>query len=210
MQKEITKIKNKTDSLPTVRSMVNSYLELEHEKYLTMVESSSTNGSVKTFNTLENEQKLIVEKMLAKTNNIKHVLTALDMSEAGISGERKALKQYESELRRKESDIKVAKDRVKKLIVDIVEHAGEPTKTGGMTIKTDLGKFTTYDTAGKLIVKDADGVPEEFLKITKSIDKTKLRKHMASNLCGSIEYSEINSNGVEYASIKKERRLKIT
>ena len=209
MQKEKIKI-NKTDPLPTVRSMVNSYLELEHEKYLTMIETSSTNGSVERFNTLENEQEINIEKMLSKTNNIKHVLTALDMSEASIKAEKDVLAKYKNELQAKQTQINVAKDRVKELIVDIVEHAGEPTKTGGMTIKTDLGKFTTYDTAGKLIVKDADGVPEEFLKITKSIDKTKLRKHMASNLCGSIEYSEINSDGVEYASIKKERRLKIT
>lgn len=202
--------KEKPDSLPTVRSLVNSYLELEHEKYLTILNTSSTTDSVEDFNTLENEQELIEEQMLAKTNNIKHVLTALDMSESSINGERAVLKKYETELRLKESNIKVAKDKVKKLIVDIVEHAGEPTKTGGMTIKTDLGKFTTYETAGKLIVKDANDVPEEFVKITKSVDKTKLRKHMMGNLNGAIEYSEINSDGVEYASIKRERRLKIS
>jgi len=202
-------IKNKPDSLPTVRSLVNNYLDIEHQKYELIISKAEINNP-ESFKTLENEQELIEEQMLAKTNNIKHVLTALDMSEASIGGERQALKQYESELRRKENDIKVAKERVKKLIADIVEHAGEPTKTGGMSIKTDLGKFTTYETAGKLIVSDVNDIPEEFVKTTKSIDKTKLRKHMMSNLNGSIEYSEINSNGVEYASIKRERRLKIS
>ena len=200
-------IKNKPDSLPTVRSLVNSYLDIEHQKYEAITTSDNPTNHL---NTLENEQELIEEQMLAKTNNIKHVLTALDMSEASISGERQTLKQYESELKRKEDYIKVAKKRVKELIADIVEHAGEPTKTGGMSIKTDLGKFTTYETAGKLIVGNVNDVPEEFVKTTKSIDKTKLRKHMMNNLNGSIEYSEINSDGVEYASIKRERRLKIS
>ncbi len=203
-------IKDKPDSLPTVRSLVNSYLDIEHEKYLTVINSSSTNGSIEAFNTLENEQELLEEQMLAKTNNIKHVLTALDMSEASIKAEKDVLAKYKNDLQAKQTQIQKAKDRVKKLIVDIVEHAGEPTKTGGMTIKTDLGKFTTYETAGKLIVKDADDVPEKFVKITKSVDKTKLRKHMMENLNGAIEYSEINSDGVEYASIKRERRLKIS
>ncbi len=203
-------IKDKPDSLPTVRSLVNSYLDIEHEKYLTVINSSSTNGSIEAFNTLENEQELLEEQMLAKTNNIKHVLTALDMSEASIKAEKNVLAKYKNDLQAKQTQIQKAKDRVKKLIVDIVEHAGEPTKTGGMTIKTDLGKFTTYETAGKLIVKDADDVPEKFVKITKSVDKTKLRKHMMENLNGAIEYSEINSDGVEYASIKRERRLKIS
>jgi hypothetical protein len=189
--------------------LVNSYLDIEHEKYLTVINSSSTNGSIEAFNTLENEQELLEEQMLAKTNNIKHVLTALDMSEASIKAEKDVLAKYKNDLQAKQTQIQKAKDRVKKLIVDIVEHAGEPTKTGGMTIKTDLGKFTTYETAGKLIVKDADDVPEKFVKITKSVDKTKLRKHMMENLNGAIEYSEINSDGVEYASIKRERRLKI-
>ncbi len=200
-------IKSKPDSLPTVRSLVNSYLDIEHQKYEAITTSDNPTNHL---NTLENEQELIEEQMLAKTNNIKHVLTALDMSEASISGERQTLKQYESELKRKEDYIKVAKERVKELIADIVEHAGEPTKTGGMSIKTDLGKFTTYETAGKLIVSNVNDVPEELVKNTKSINKTKLRKHMMSNLNGSIEYSEINSDGVEYASIKRERRLKIS
>lgn len=208
--KIINKNKNKSDSLPTVRSLVNSYLEIEHEKFEALANTSIDNNTTNQFNALQNEQELIEEQMLAKTNNIKHVLTALDMSEASIKAEKDVLAKYKNDLQIKQSQVQKAKDRVKELIVDIVEHAGEPTKTGGMTIKTDLGKFTTYETAGKLIVKDANDVPKEFVKITKSVDKTKLRKHMMGNLNGAIEYSEINSDGVEYASIKRERRLKIS
>jgi len=203
-------IKNKPDSLPTVRSLVNSYLDIEHEKFEVLTNTSDDNDTSDQFNTLQNEQELLEEQMLAKTNNIKHVLTALDMSEASIKAEKDVLAQYKNNLQAKETQIQNAKERVKELIADIVEHAGEPTKTGGMSIKTDLGKFTTYETAGKLIVSNVNDVPEEFVKITKSIDKTKLRKHMMNNLNGSIEYSEINSDGVEYASIKRERRLKIS
>jgi len=203
-------IKNKPDSLPTVRSLVNSYLDIEHEKFEALANTSADNDTNDQFNALQNEQELLEEQMLAKTNNIKHVLTALDMSEASIKAEKDVLDKYKSNLKDKQTRIEQAKIRVKELIADIVEHAGEPTKTGGMSIKTDLGKFTTYETAGKLIVGDVNDVPEEFVKTTKSIDKTKLRKHMMSNLNGSIEYSEINSDGVEYASIKRERRLKIS
>jgi hypothetical protein len=146
--------------------------------------------------------------MLAKTNNIKHVLTALDMSEASIKAEKDVLAKYKNDLQAKQIQIQKAKDRVKELIVDIVEHAGEPTKTGGMSIKTDLGKFTTYETNGpvRLIANDPYNFPEEVTKTTISIDKTAIKKELKD----SNQNELFNSNGDVVAKVEKVRRLKIT
>ena len=201
--KIINKNKNKSDSLPTVRSLVNNYLEIEHEKYEAISASDPQH-----FNTLENEQELIEEQMLAKTNNIKHVLTALDMSEASIKAEKNVLAKYKNDLQAKQTQIQKAKDRVKKLIVDIVEHAGKPTKTGGMSIKTDLGKFTTYETNGpvQLIANDPYNFPKEVLKASFSIDKTAIKKELKDNNKTIL----LNSNGDVVAKVEKVRRLKIS
>lgn len=202
MKNTLTK-KTKSDSLPKVRSLVNSYIDIEHQKY-----EAISAGEPRHFNTLENEQELIVEQMLAKTNNIKHVLTALDMSEASIKAEKNVLAKYKNDLQAKQTQIQKAKDRVKKLIVDIVEHAGEPTKTGGMTIKTDLGKFTTYETIGpvQLIENDPYYFPKEVIKASFSVDKTAIKKELKDNNKTIL----LNSSGDVVAKVEKVRRLKIS
>ena len=204
MQKEIAEIKNKPDSLPTVRSLVNSYLDIEHQKY----EALATNLPHDHFNDLQNEQGLIEEQMLSKTNNIKHVLTALDMSEASIKAEKDVLEKYKHDLKNKQSRIQQAKERVKELIIDIVEHAGDPTKTGGMTIKTDLGKFTSYETDGpvRLAAIDPYNFPKEVTKTTISIDKTAIKKQLKD----SNQTELVNSNGDVVATVHKVKRLKIS
>ena len=200
-------IKDKPDSLPTVRKLVNSYLDIEHEKF-NVLAANIDHDNLEEFHDLQNEQELIEEQMLTKTNNIKHVLTALDMSEASINGEREVLAKYKNDLQTKLAQIKKAKDRVKELIIDIVEHAGEPTKTGGMTIKTDLGKFTTYETNGpvKLIARDAYNYPKEVTKRTISVDKIAIKKQLKD----SSQNELVNSNGDVVARIEKVRRLKIS
>ena len=77
-----------------------------------------------------------------------------------------------------------------------------------MTIKTDLGKFTTYDTDGpiKCLTEDLNNYPDlAVIRYTK-LDKTALKKHMKN----TNQTELVDSNGDVVAKIEKVRRLKIS
>lgn len=192
--------------LPRVRDMVEEYYQNEMQKHSLM--ELGDEDSVHTFNQIELRQDALVKLMLKKTNNIKHVLTLLNTKRDLVQTEISSIDSYLKELKQKQKFVEDSVVKVKDLVKNMVETAGEPTDNGNLQIKTDIGTFTVYETDGPIDLKANDpyNFPEEMTRTNISIDKLAIRKHLKDN----NETELVNSNGDVVATIDKVKRLRIS
>ena len=192
--------------LPKVRDMVEEYYQNEMQKHSLM--QLGDEDSVHTFNQIELRQDALVKLMLKKTNNIKHVLTLLNTKRDLVQTEISSIDSYLKELKQKQKFVEDSVVKVKDLVKNMVETAGEPTENGNLQIKTDIGTFTVYEADGPvdLKAKDPYNFPKEMTRTNITIDKLALRKHFKDN----NETELVNSNGEVVATIDKVKRLRIS
>jgi len=136
---------------------------------------------------------------LKKTDNIHWVLSKLDENEKALEGMLQVHRNYIKSLMNKKDSLNNGKERLKSMIINMVDLLGTPNKSGNNQIKTPTESYTIYEGDGSLEITDEELVPDEFLKLVQSIDKRKLRKHV------------IDEGGdTEYAKVSKKTRLRVS
>ena len=97
---------------------------------------------------INNHLKEIENDMLNKTDRLQWVLNKMKESEYSIKATIDAHKDTVSKLREKKKSILNAKERIKNLIMSIVEHKGETNRSGNLQLKTDTESYTIVNSIG--------------------------------------------------------------
>ena len=179
----------------TTYNLVSRYLELrlmldiEFDGY-----ELDENSEKETLKELENIEKA----MLDKTEKLHWVLNKMKESEFSIKATIDAHRDTVNKLRDKQKSILNSKERVKSLILTIVESQGKENTSGNLQLKTDTESYTIIDGYGPVEFDNEEELPSVFKKFELRVDKKGLRKNV-------LEY-----NGeTPYAKCPKIRRLTI-
>ncbi len=179
----------------TTYNLVSRYLELrlmldiEFDGY--ELDEDSEKETLKELNEIE-------EAMLDKTERLHWVLNKMKESEFAIKATIDAHRDTVNKLRDKQKSILNSKERIKDLIMSIVETSGEENTSGNLHLKTDTESYTIIDAFGPVEYENDEALPSIFKKYEMKVDKKALRKNV------------LDLNGeTPYAKCPKIRRLTI-
>ena len=145
-----------------------------------------------------NQIKLVEKQLVDKTEKLHWVLNKMKESEYSIKATIDAHRDTVNKLRDKQKSILNSKERIKSLIMTIVEHQGKENINGNLQLKTDTESYTIIDGYGPVEFDNEEELPSVFKKFELRVDKKGLRKNV-------LEY-----NGeTPYAKCPKIRRLTI-
>lgn len=133
-----------------------------------------------------------------KAGNIHWVLTKLDENENAINGMLETHRNYVKALVQKKQSMQNAKERLRGLIMSMVDLMGLPNKSGNRQLKTLTDSYTIVKGDGKLEVTDESKIPNQFLRITQHVDRKELRNHVIEN-----------GGTTDYAVVPKKKRLHV-
>ena len=176
----------------TTYDLVTQYLDLRLMLDLELEEDDILRE--KTLKEIETVEKA----MLNKTEKLHWVLNKMKESEFSIKATIDAHRDTVNRLRNKQKSILNSKERIKSLIMSIVEHKGEENINGNLHLKTDTESYTIIDGYGTVEFDNEEDLPSVFKKYELKVDKKGLRKNV------------LESNGdTPYAKCPKIRRLSI-
>ncbi|MAF43936.1 MAG: hypothetical protein CMI54_07235 [Parcubacteria group bacterium] len=176
----------------TTYNLVSQYLDLRLMLDLELEEDE--NLEAETLKQLE-----VIEKaMLDKTEKLHWVLNKMKESEFSIKATIDAHRDTINKLRTKQKSILNSKERIKSLIMSIVEHRGKENISGNLQLKTDTESYTIIDGFGPVEFDNEEDLPSVFKKYELKVDKKGLRKNV-------LEYNGLTA----YAKCPKIRRLTI-
>jgi len=140
----------------------------------------------------------IEKAMLDKTEKLHWVLNKMKESEFSIKATIEAHRDTVNKLRDKQKSILNSKERIKGLIMSIVEQTGKENANGNLQLKTDTESYTIVNAFGPVEFGNEDDLPSIFKKYELKVDKKGLRKNV-------LEYD----GNTPYANCPKIRRLTI-
>tara|TARA_Y100000361_G_scaffold132861_1_gene130627 strand:+ start:12811 stop:13383 length:573 start_codon:yes stop_codon:yes gene_type:complete len=178
----------------TTYQIIDTFIELQE-----MLDYPELRPEDTTEEEIEKGLAELANVALKKTENIHWVLSKLDENEKALDAMLQVHRNYIKSLMNKKDSLHNGRERLKSMIINMVDLLGTPNKSGNHQIKTTTDSYTIYEGDGSLEITDEESVPDEFLKLVQSIDKRKLRKHV------------IEKGGkTEYAKVAKKTRLRIS
>lgn len=176
----------------TTYNLVSQYLDLRLMLDLELDEDDeSKEETLKHLETIE-------KAMLDKTEKLHWVLNKMKESEYSIKATIDAHRDTVNKLRDKQKSILNSKERIKSLIMTIVEYQGKENISGNLQLKTDTESYTIIDGYGPVEFDNEEDLPSIFKKYELKVDKKGLRKNV-------LEYD----GETPYAKCPKIRRLTI-
>jgi hypothetical protein len=142
--------------------------------------------------------ELVEKQLVDKTEKLHWVLNKMKESEYSIKATIDAHRDTVNKLRDKQKSILNSKERIKSLIMTIVEYQGKENTSGNLQLKTDTESYTIVDGYGPVEFDNEDDLPSIFKKYELKVDKKGLRKNV-------LEYD----GKTPYAECPKIRRLTI-
>ncbi len=178
----------------TTYQILDTFIELQE-----MLDFPELRPDDATEEDLHKGLKELANLALAKTDNIHWVLSKLDENENAINSMLETHRSYIKSLNNKKSSMKNARERLKGMIISMVDLMGTPNKSGNNQIKTKTDSYTIVQGDGKLEITDENEIPDEYIKLIQSVDKRGLRNHV------------IKAGGTtKYAKVPKKTRLRVS
>ncbi len=137
----------------------------------------------------EDQLKHLENQMLAKTSNINYIILRKKGIDNIIDTRIKVLRNEIKRLQDRQNANKNAWNRLKQLIMILVDTIGIPNVSGNKQIKTDLESYTVVNKSGKLEVTNYDKIPDEFLAYELKYKLGEIRKHVIKE-GGETEYAK--------------------
>ena len=176
----------------TTYELVGQYLDLRLIMDLEQEEDDDSRDDVLR------QIELVEKQLVDKTEKLHWVLNKMKESEYSIKATIDAHRDTVNKLRDKQKSILNSKERIKSLIMTIVDHQGKENTSGNLQLKTDTESYTIVDGYGPVEFDNEDDLPSIFKKYELKVDKKGLRKNV-------LEYD----GKTPYAECPKIRRLTI-
>jgi len=191
--KSITPTKPENDQVTTYQ-ILDTYIELQE-----MLDFPELRPDDTSEEEIQAGLKKLAKLALAKTDNIHWVLSKMDENETAINGMLEVHRNYIKSLNNKKSSMKNAKERLKGMIISMVDLMGTPNKSGNRQIKTKTDSYTIMQGDGPVEITDEEKIPSEFILLVQTIAKRELRNHV------------IKKGGkTDYAEVPKKTRLRVS
>ncbi|MAI88187.1 MAG: hypothetical protein CMF98_03690 [Candidatus Marinimicrobia bacterium] len=151
-------------------------------------------------NVLIEQEKLITNEIMNKSDSIHWFLTQIDIEENKLNSTIEIHQRELEKLKKKRLTIDRSKDKMKELIMTVVDKIGVNQENGNKILKTDNKKYTIYETDGPLELIDENKIPDRYFKTERKLNRSLLRNDVKK----TIKKEE------EYAKVSKIKRLKIS